>query len=214
MAEALEGRHDLWSYDRRGHGRSADTDDPIGFDAMLVEAAAVVEDVVGSPVHLVGHSDGASLALTLAIARPELVASVSAFSANTDPSGMAPTDLTPDELAAALVEVVADGYAELSPDDPARLPATVSKVVRMWFAEPTITRDELGAIRCPVLIAAAERDTITAEHTRALHAAIPGARLVFVPRTTHMLVEQDPAACAALVEETVARAVGRVSPDA
>src|SRR5262249_52398620 len=65
--------HRIVAFDRRGHGRTADTDDPFHYDEMATEAVAVLERVVGGPAHLVGWSDGGIVALLVALERPDLV---------------------------------------------------------------------------------------------------------------------------------------------
>jgi pimeloyl-ACP methyl ester carboxylesterase len=62
------------SYDRRGHSQSSGSG---SFDDDLADLAALIEYVRLSPVHLVGNSLGGCIALRLAVARPELLRSVS-----------------------------------------------------------------------------------------------------------------------------------------
>jgi pimeloyl-ACP methyl ester carboxylesterase len=59
--------------DRRGHGRTADVEGPITYELMAGETIAFLEQVVGGPAHLVGHSDGTPVALIAALRRPDLV---------------------------------------------------------------------------------------------------------------------------------------------
>jgi pimeloyl-ACP methyl ester carboxylesterase len=191
---------DLWSYDRRGHGRTPDTDEPLGFESMLDEAVEVIEGVVGSPVHLVGHSDGASLSLLLASRRPDLVLSVCAFSANLDPAGLVEGSLTVEQLVAA----VASDYLAVSPDGAEHLPVVAAKVLDLWAREPRMAATDMARIACPVLVAAGGSDSIRDDHTRAIHRSIRGARLAIVPGAGHMLIEQDPTLSADLVVSTIA----------
>lgn len=202
LVAALPTGLDCWTVDRRGHGRTADSPEPFSYDDMVAEAVAFVRDRIGRPVHLVGHSDGASLALLLAVRYPELVRSVSAFSANTDPSGYEQGSVTVDEMVAG----VGPAYAEVSPDGIGHFPTVVEKVFRLWATEPAIGPADLAAIRCPVLVAAGQHDVVRREHTEAIARGIPGAELVVVPGTSHMQVEEQPTACAELVVRTIARA--------
>jgi pimeloyl-ACP methyl ester carboxylesterase len=59
--------------DRRGHGRTPDIDGPITYDLMARDTIAFLEQVVGRPVYLLGHSDGAPVALLPALERSDLV---------------------------------------------------------------------------------------------------------------------------------------------
>lgn len=61
------------AYDRRGHSNSEPSCDQGSFAEDADDLAALIEDVAGAPAHVVGHSSGAIIALTLAAARPELL---------------------------------------------------------------------------------------------------------------------------------------------
>ncbi|MGU3409493.1 alpha/beta fold hydrolase [Microbacterium sp. M1A1_1b] len=203
MAMHLSPDLDLWTFDRRGHGRTPDSPAPFSYADMLAETVTVLGRTVDTPVHLVGHSDGADLALLLAVTHPELVLSVSAFSANLDPSGYRAGSVTVDQMVAA----VGSSWAEVSPDPPEHLPVVVAKVLHLWATEPTMTADDVGRITCPVLVAAGADDVVLPEHTAAIAAAVSGAQLSIVPGTSHMAITEDPATCAALVTACIARAV-------
>ena len=59
--------------DRRGHGRTPDVEGPITYEQMARDTIAFLEQVVGGPAYLLGHSDGAPVALLAALERPDLV---------------------------------------------------------------------------------------------------------------------------------------------
>jgi pimeloyl-ACP methyl ester carboxylesterase len=59
--------------DRRGHGRTPDIEGPLTYEQMALDTIAFLEQVVGGPAYLVGHSDGAPVALIVALMRPDLV---------------------------------------------------------------------------------------------------------------------------------------------
>ena len=76
-AELLDAGRTVWIVDLPGYHRGDVL--PPGFQWTLESAADSVAAVAvrhASPVHIVGHSMGGSVALTLAAANPELVASV------------------------------------------------------------------------------------------------------------------------------------------
>jgi pimeloyl-ACP methyl ester carboxylesterase len=62
--EALASQHDVWVYDRRGRGRSGDTQ-PYALDREVDDVLAVL-GAAGRDAHLVGHSFGAVCALLAA----------------------------------------------------------------------------------------------------------------------------------------------------
>ncbi|HEX4065306.1 MAG TPA: alpha/beta hydrolase [Acidobacteriaceae bacterium] len=62
----LLARHlTVWSFDRRGHGRSEDTS-PHSIEREVEDIQAMLQ-AIGEPVHLLGHSAGAILALAAAL---------------------------------------------------------------------------------------------------------------------------------------------------
>src|SRR5512132_3263013 len=69
----LAARFHVFTPERRGHGHTPDVDGPITYELMAQDTIAFLETVVGGPAHLVGHSDGAFVAMLVAMRRPELV---------------------------------------------------------------------------------------------------------------------------------------------
>ncbi len=78
-------RYRLFLAERRGHGHTPDVAGPLSCQDMADDTIAFIESVVNGPAHLVGWSDGAIVALQVAIARPDLVRKVVAMGANFRP---------------------------------------------------------------------------------------------------------------------------------
>ncbi len=76
--------------DRRGHGRTPDVPGPITYDLMAEDTIAFLDQVVGGPAHLLGHSDRAPVALLAALKRPDLVRRLVLASGVFHHSGWAP----------------------------------------------------------------------------------------------------------------------------
>ena len=79
---AVEDSFNVFGYDRTGHGFTGDRDGSFHFDFQTNEAIEYLEDVVKEPAHLIGYSDGANIALMVAIKRPDLVKSIVSIAAN------------------------------------------------------------------------------------------------------------------------------------
>jgi pimeloyl-ACP methyl ester carboxylesterase len=75
VLEALAGRYEVVTWDRRGHSRSESGPGPGSRAEDAADLAALIEHLGGGPVHLAGNSYGAIVTLTVVTARPELVAS-------------------------------------------------------------------------------------------------------------------------------------------
>jgi pimeloyl-ACP methyl ester carboxylesterase len=74
--DPLVARFCVFTPERRGHGRTPDVEGPITYELMAADTIAFLERIVGGPAHLVGCSAGASLALVVALRRPDLARKV------------------------------------------------------------------------------------------------------------------------------------------
>jgi len=70
---AIEDDFHPFAYDRTAHGFTGDRAGSLHFEYQAKEAIAYLESVVKEPAHLIGFTDGAIIALLVAISRPELV---------------------------------------------------------------------------------------------------------------------------------------------
>lgn len=75
VAAALPGVC-LTAPDLPGHGRSGDWDPATDLHATATRVAGALAERIGAPLDLIGHSFGATVALRLALERPELVRSL------------------------------------------------------------------------------------------------------------------------------------------
>ncbi len=182
------GRHyRVAAFDRRGHGRTADTDEPFSYDAMATETIAFLKRL-RRKVFVVGHSDGGNVALLVAMRRPDLVRRVVVIGANYHFDGLMP--LSPFDTESADFAAWAQRFGERSPDGPEHARAVEEKTRVMTFSQPTLTTEDLAAITVPVLVMAGDDDVATLSHTCSMYEAIPGAQLAIVPGTSHMLLKE------------------------
>ncbi|PXX58832.1 pimeloyl-ACP methyl ester carboxylesterase [Nocardia tenerifensis] len=182
----------VFRMDRRGHGRTPDVAGPLTYDLMAQDTIAFLDTVVGGAAHLVGYSDGAVVALLVAVRRPDLVRKLVAISGNFHRDGVLPgvLDGFADEEP---MRRLAARYGEVSPDGEEHFPVVADKVLRMGREGPTLTVEELAAITSPTLVVAADDDAVSLEHTIALYRAIPNSELAIVPGTSHLLIVEKPA---------------------
>ena len=189
MVTPLQDSFHLFAYDRAGHGRSADQPGSFYFDFQRDEAIAFITEVIKEPVHLVGYSDGANIALMVAIARPELVKSIVSIAANFNADGI--VDLPEFDPAGISDEYRAE-YAQMSPDAPETLDFKVAKMREIWKVEPKIDLSDITKINVPVLVMAGDDDVVKHSHSIELYEAIPLGQLAIVPGTSHGLVKEKP----------------------
>jgi pimeloyl-ACP methyl ester carboxylesterase len=160
----------------------------------------MAEDVIGLMNRLkvpradvMGWSDGGDVGLDLAIHHPERIRHLVTFGANFSPDGYTPDALH--WISGASAESFGAGaradYERTAPD-PEHFEIAMNKIVALWRTQPHWTPAELGSIRARTLIAAGDHDMIREDHTRALTAAIPGARLWIVPGASHGAMLEKP----------------------
>lgn len=213
---ALRGRYRCVAWDHRGQGRS--DDDPgraVSIEEVTADAIALLEARGGGPVHLVGLSMGGFVAMRIAARRPELVRSLVLLetSAEAEPDENVPryrllaflakwVGLRP--VARPVMKIM---FSRSFLTDPARS-ADVAQWRRQLLAnrrsivkavsgviERAPVASELSGVRAPTLVVVGEEDvaTVPAKAER-IAAAIPGARLVRIPRAGHTSTIEEPAA--------------------
>ena len=187
IGPSLARHYRVAAFDRRGHGRTGDTDDPFSYDDMATETIAFLK-YLKRKVFLVGHSDGGNVALLVAMRRPDLVRRIVVIGANYHFEGLMPLasfDVESEEFAQW-----AQRFGEHSPDGPEHARAVEEKTRVMTFSQPTLTTEDLATIAVPVLVMAGDDDVATLAHTCSMYEAIPGAQLAIVPGTSHMLLKE------------------------
>ena len=173
--------------ERRGHGRTADVEGPITYDAMAEDTVRLMNILSLPSANLVGYSDGGNTALIVAVQRPDVVRKLVCIGANFHYNGMAAVALevmenaTPENFYPWLIS----RYKEVSPDGPDHLPVVFEKIMRMWREEPTLTPEDLSRIQAPTLVLVGDRDWVAMEHTVEMFRSIPNAQLCVIPGATH-----------------------------
>ena len=186
---------------------------PPHLEAHVEDVVQLLDALGVGAAHLVGTSFGGEVGLLLAALHPERARSlVAATVVDYPPPAMRAADAA---LAAAAAEGAASGdgtgmFATMLPivyspqflaahgDELAARQESFSRLPREFFAggraildaiDTMDLRPLLGAIRCPTLVVAAEHDALMPEErTRAVAAAIPGARFQLVAGSGHALV--------------------------
>jgi pimeloyl-ACP methyl ester carboxylesterase len=194
--DALAEHFHVFTPERRGHGRTPDVEGPITYELMAQDTIAFLEEVVGGPAHLVGCSAGAIVALLVALRRPDLARRVVLVSGVFHRDGWVPGAIDPE---ASPPEVLAAGYAELSPDGPEHFPVVSAKLARMNWQEPTLAASELSRATSRALVMIGDDDEVILEHAIAMYRWLPEAELAVVPGTSHGLLHEKAALCNAII---------------
>jgi pimeloyl-ACP methyl ester carboxylesterase len=195
--DALARSYTVIGIDQRGHGRSPDDARPFSYEEMAEDTAEVIRQLGFGAVDVVGHSDGANVALKLARSHPELVRRVVAGSANLR------AGLPPDELQARqrwseqqLTEFLAKfeqrlppsfrtDYQAATPDGAGHWKVLLAKSYRLWLTPVVMDAADLAAVQAPVLVIAGDRDFASLEETAEIYRGLRNAQLLIVPGAGH-----------------------------
>ena len=177
--------------DSRGHGLSTRDSRPFRYELMASDVLAVMDALHLEKAAIVGWSDGACVALILAMKAPTRVAGVFFFGCNMDPSGV--KEITePNPILDRCFGRHAKDYARLSAT-PDQFEAFAGAVGLMMKTQPNYSAHDMAEIRVSVTIAQSEHDEfIKREHAEYLARSIPGAELVVLPGVTHFAPLQRP----------------------
>lgn len=192
--QALAEHFRVVAPERRGHGHTPDVEGPLSYDVMAEDTTAFIDTVLGRPVHLVGWSDGAILALLVAMTRPDLVRKLVLIGSALDVSAYAREWLEATRLSAdsEVYQPFRAVYDVVSPDGPDHWPIVFSKMMTMWRTEPHIPLADLGRIQARTLVMAGDDDLVSLDHTLALYRSIPDAELAILPGTSHLAPLEKP----------------------
>lgn len=199
---ALVAEHPVFAFDALGDaGMSVQQVRFDGYEDQATYLADLVEQVAPEGAHLVGHSFGGRLAVSLASARPELVTSLSLLEpamAFANPpvdillwSGVAFLPGIPESWRSrALTEIGGEPY---DPEDPmARMIEAGAEHYQAGLPQPgVLSEEEIAGLEMPVYVALGERGSL-AGGDRAAEAAggLPDGTVQVWPGTTHSLPMQ------------------------
>ncbi len=208
--EPLAERFHVYTPERRGHGHTPDVDGPITYQLMTDDTIAFLDQVVGRPADLVGHSDGAVIALMVAMQRPDLARRLVLIGGGYSTSGYAVPELEFDSE--RVIALLGPAYGEVSPDGQAHFPVVARKISEMNQTEPDLDVSQLAGVRQRSLLMFADDDLFTLSHAVDMYDALPKAELAVVPGTSHFLTQEKPGLVNAIVlqfllEEPVTTAV-------
>jgi pimeloyl-ACP methyl ester carboxylesterase len=212
------------TFDTRGTGRSPVPDAPYGIDDLAADAARILG---GRPAHIVGFSMGGYVALTLALAHPELVQTLVLAGTGAGGPSRVPRPahvreafeaamlLPPDEARRMTMPYTfAPGWTDANPE-------RAEEIVAASLEHPTPLRTieahteaccefynrgaEVERIDARALVLHGTEDLIVpTENGRELARRLPNARYVELPDRGHNLMLQDPETFNGLVLEFLA----------
>lgn len=159
----VEDGYHVYALDSRCHGKSQDTQE-ISYELMAGDVLAFLSRFKLDKPTVIGFSDGAIVALMMEIKKPGSIGKMVISGANTSPHGL-----------------VKKWYRFFK----LNYFFHRDKKVKMIISQPHITDQQLGMIKCPVLITAGEKDMVDKRDTRRIYLNIHESELLFLKKETH-----------------------------
>jgi len=192
VASLVDSGRSVVLIDSRGHGRSTRDSRPYTYELMASDVIAVMDALRLEKATAVGWSDGACIALILAMQVPARIAGVFFFACNMDPSGTKEIEW-PNPIIDRCLSRHRKDYARLSAT-PDQFEAFFAAVGLMMKTEPNYCAQQLAEIRVPVSVVLSKRDEfIKLEHAEYLARTIPGAQFILLAGVSHFAPLQRPA---------------------
>ncbi|HEX4410024.1 MAG TPA: alpha/beta fold hydrolase [Xanthobacteraceae bacterium] len=180
--------------DDRGHGASTKLYDPADYHSTIMaeDVLALLDHLGVQRADVMGYSMGARITAFLALAHPDRVRSAILGGLGIRlVEGVGLPDTIADALEGPSLAEVSDptaylfrAFAEQTKSDLRALAACLRG------SRQTLSREEVGRISAPVMVAVGTRDLI-AGSAEELAALIPGARALAIPDRDHMLAVGD-----------------------
>jgi pimeloyl-ACP methyl ester carboxylesterase len=168
--------------DEQAHGLTTDRDGPVRFDTSADDVAALLRHLKLEKADIMGFSNGASIALQVAIRHPGLVRKLIFASSITKRSGATPQfwDFIRNATFADMPQPLKDAFLELNPDPRALRNMHDKDLERMQHFVET-SDDDVRSVKAPTLVLLGDRDVPTPAHAIELVHLLPQARLLILP---------------------------------
>ncbi|UVJ39834.1 alpha/beta fold hydrolase [Arthrobacter sp. CJ23] len=211
----LDAGRPVWILELPGYhpGEELPKDFEWTLDSAAASVAAAVQTRAEGPVHVVGHSLGGSVALTLAADHPGSVATVTLVGMVPSPPNEGFRTMLLSQLEQGFIDAgtrakcMKAWFGPLSDEDTERLskgfdvPFSVlgpSGVAGMTGVEPSVP----GRVHAPLLVLAGTGDRVRSiDQMTAFVAASPTRQLKAIPDAGHSVHWEQPEACAATLNE-------------
>jgi pimeloyl-ACP methyl ester carboxylesterase len=168
--------------EEQGHGRTSDRDQPFTFEGSADDVAGLVRHLNISQADLLGFSNGANVALQVAIRYPQLVRRLVFASSFTKREGAQPQlwEFIRQADIANMPQVLKDAFLAVTPDSQ-KLKTMHDKDAARMAGFRDLPDSAVRGVRAPTLIISGDRDVVRLEHAIELSRLFPDARLLVLP---------------------------------
>lgn len=168
--------------EEQGHGRTTDRDAPVTFESSADDVAALLRNLKVEQADLFGFSNGASIALQVAIRHPGLVRKLIFASSMTKKEGAHPQlwEFIRKADFSNMPQPLKDAFLRVNPDAQ-KLKAMHDKDAARMQSFKDVPDDLVRSVRAQTLIVLGDQDIVKPEHAVELTRLIAGARLLILP---------------------------------
>jgi pimeloyl-ACP methyl ester carboxylesterase len=168
--------------EEQGHGRTSDRDQPVRFETSADDVAALLRRLRIEQADLFGFSNGASVALQVAIRNPGVVRKLVFASSLTKKDGAYPQfwEFMKRADFSNMPQPLKDAYLKVNPD-PRKLRVMHDKDAERMRQFVDVPDEDVRSVRASTLIVIGDRDIIKPEHAVELTRLIPKSRLLILP---------------------------------
>jgi pimeloyl-ACP methyl ester carboxylesterase len=165
--------------EEQAHGRTSDRDAPVRFATSADDVASLLDQLRVAQADFFGFSNGASIALQVALRHPHAVRKLVFASSFTKKAGAVPQlwEMIGSADFAGMPQGLKEAFLQVNPD-PAKLRVMHDKDLERMRHFQDVPDAQLRAMRVPTLILIGDRDVTRPEHAVELTHLIPDARLL------------------------------------
>jgi pimeloyl-ACP methyl ester carboxylesterase len=168
--------------EEQGHGRTTDRDAPVAFESSADDVAGLLRHLKVEKADIFGFSNGASVALQVAIRHPQLVRKLVFASAMTKRDGAHPQlwEFMSKAEFSNMPQPLKDAFLRVNPDAQ-KLRTMHDKDAARMRSFKDVPDELVRSVRAPTLIVLGDQDIVKPEHALELTRLIAGARLLILP---------------------------------
>ncbi|GBF37035.1 alpha/beta fold hydrolase [Leptospira johnsonii] len=168
--------------DEQGHGRTTDRNTPVSFETSAEDVVALLKFLKIEQADIFGFSNGASVALHVAIRQPKLVRRLVFASSITKREGAYPMfwSFMKNATFENMPQPLKDAFLKVNPD-PQKLHTMYEKDAARMRNFKDLSDKEIRTVGIPTLILLGDRDVPKLEHAVEMVRMIPKARLLILP---------------------------------
>ena len=176
------GRRRVVALEEQAHGRTTDRNAPVTFEASADDVAALLRYLKVDKADILGFSNGASVALQVAIRHPQFVRKMVFASSITKRAGAQPQlwEFMKQADFSNMPQQLKEAFLLVNPDVQ-KLKTMHDKDVARMQSFKDVPDDAVRSVGVPTLIVLGDQDIVTPEHAFELTRLISGARLLILP---------------------------------